>query len=205
MSWATSEAVAVLVFLLPGFVAAAVFYALTSHPRPGEFARVVQALVFTTVGQAATGAIRWLTGLLWPGWEWPAGLELAVSLTSAVVVALLAVYVANHDTAHRLLRRIGITAENSYPTELYSAFAIHSDCYVVLHLADRRRLYGWVEERPSHPPEGYFRLSEPEWLQDDGGRSPVSQVVAMLVPAGDVTMIEFLETPLYDGDDGSKE
>ena len=37
MSWATSEAVAVLTFLLPGFVGAAVFYALTSHPRPGEF------------------------------------------------------------------------------------------------------------------------------------------------------------------------
>ena len=47
MSWASSEAVAVLIFLLPGFVAAAVFYALTSHPRPGEFARVVQALVLS--------------------------------------------------------------------------------------------------------------------------------------------------------------
>ena len=34
MSWASSEVVSVLTFLLPGFVAAAVFYSLTSHPKP---------------------------------------------------------------------------------------------------------------------------------------------------------------------------
>ena len=43
MSWATSEVVAVLTFLLPGFVGAAVFYALTSRPTPSELDRVVQA------------------------------------------------------------------------------------------------------------------------------------------------------------------
>ena len=46
MSWASSEVVSVLTFLLPGFVAAAVFYSLTSHPKPGAFDRIVQALVF---------------------------------------------------------------------------------------------------------------------------------------------------------------
>lgn len=37
MSWVSSEVVGVLGFLLPGFVAAAVFYSLTSHPKPGAF------------------------------------------------------------------------------------------------------------------------------------------------------------------------
>ena len=31
MSWASSEVVGVLRFLLPGFVAAAIFYSVTSH------------------------------------------------------------------------------------------------------------------------------------------------------------------------------
>lgn len=35
MTWASGEAVGVLAFLLPGFVAAAVFYSLTSYPKPG--------------------------------------------------------------------------------------------------------------------------------------------------------------------------
>ena len=52
MSWANSEVVSILVFLLPGFVAAAVFYSLTSYPKPNEFGQVIQALVFTMVGQS---------------------------------------------------------------------------------------------------------------------------------------------------------
>ena len=46
MNWASGEVVGVLTFLLPGFVAAAVFYSLTSHPKPDAFDRVVQALIF---------------------------------------------------------------------------------------------------------------------------------------------------------------
>ena len=57
MSWASSEIVSVLVFLLPGFVAAAVFYSLTSNPKPNEFGQVVQALVFTMVGQSIAWTI----------------------------------------------------------------------------------------------------------------------------------------------------
>jgi len=54
MNWASSEAVAILAFLLPGFVAAAIFYSLTSYPRPGAFERIVSALIFTAIGQAIT-------------------------------------------------------------------------------------------------------------------------------------------------------
>jgi hypothetical protein len=191
MSWATSEVVAVLTFLLPGFVGAAVFYSLTSHPKPGEFDRVVQALVFTTVGQAVAWLTQALAGLRWEH-AWPAGLELTVAVLSAVAVALLAVYVSNHDIIHGALRRIGVTGETSYPSELYSAFAEHPDSYVVLPLRGDRRLYGWVEEWPSRPPNGYFRISEAIWL--DGEKpTPSTGVIAVLVRAIDVEMIEFLE------------
>lgn len=47
MSLASSETVSILTFLLPGFVAAAVFYSLTSHTKPSAFERIVQALIFT--------------------------------------------------------------------------------------------------------------------------------------------------------------
>ena len=36
MGWASSEVVSVLSFLLPGFVAAAVFHSLTSYPKPND-------------------------------------------------------------------------------------------------------------------------------------------------------------------------
>ena len=195
MSWATSEAVAVLTFLLPGFVGAAVFYALTSHPRPGELARVVQALVFTTLGQAAAGIARWLAGLRWPGYEWPAGLELAVSVSGAMGIALLAVYIANHDTMHRLLRWAGVTHETSYPSEWYSAFVEHAGCYVVLYLNGNRRLYGWPMEWPGSAQNGHFRIGEPVWLDGGPQDDNIAGTVAVLVPASDVEMVQFLTTP----------
>ncbi len=194
MSWATSEVVTVLTFLLPGFVGAAVFYALTSHPRPGEFDRVVQALVFTTVAQAMAWAAQWIVSLRWPGYEWPAGLELSVATASAVSMALLAAYVANHDTTHRLLRYIGATRETSYPSEWYSAFAEYPDCYIVLHLRGNRRLYGWPEEWPSRAQEGHFRIAEAEWL-GDGQQGDMTETVVVLVPAAEVEMVQFLRVP----------
>lgn len=110
MSWATSEIVAVLAFLLPGFVGAAAFYSLTSYPKPSEFDRVVQALVFTTVGQA----IAWLIQVL--------------------------------------------------------------------------TVYEW----PSRPPDGHFRVTKAVWLDEEQQSSP-ARVVAILVPARDVEVIEFVQ------------
>lgn len=47
MNWVSSEAIAILSFLLPGFVSVAIFHLFTSHPKPSEFERAVQALIFT--------------------------------------------------------------------------------------------------------------------------------------------------------------
>ena len=46
------NATTLLTFLLPGFLSAWVFYGLTSHPKPPQFERTVEALVFTFVVQA---------------------------------------------------------------------------------------------------------------------------------------------------------
>ena len=192
MSWASSEVVAVLTFLLPGFVAAAIFYSLTSHPKPNEFGQVVQALVFTTVAQALAWAAQWVVGAGWPGYEWPTELEFAVAVINAIIVALIVVYCSNHDIAHGLLRRIGITRETSYPSEWHSAFAENPRCYVMLYLKDKRHLYGWPDEWPNNPDQGYFSISEGEWIIN-GRRLPTPGVVVTLVPASDVEMVEFIE------------
>lgn len=42
MARASSEAMSILMFLLPGFLAAAIFYSLTSHPKPDAFGQVIQ-------------------------------------------------------------------------------------------------------------------------------------------------------------------
>ena len=64
MSGASSEAVAILSFLLPGLVAVAVFHMFTSHPRPSEFAMkniygllLALALAITLAG-CVTGSVE---------------------------------------------------------------------------------------------------------------------------------------------------
>ncbi len=190
MNWASSEIVGVLSFLLPGFVAAAIFYSLTSYPKPGPFDRVVQALIFTVIGRAMTDGIllfRSVTDSDLPGQN----RELLLSVTIAVVLGLLTSYFLNRDTFHRLLRRIGVTRETSYPSEWYSAFSRHCDCYVTLHLKGERHLYGWPEEWPSRPDQGHFRIAEAEWLEDDK-RTPATGVTAMLIPVDQVEMVDFV-------------
>ena len=193
MSWATSEIVAVLTFLLPGFVGAAVFYALTSHPRPSEFGQVVQALVFTTVGQAVAWLVRLLASLWWE-YQWPAGLELTVAVASAVGVALLAAGAANHDVLHRPLRWLRVTRETSYPSEWYSAFAENPNCYVVLYLTGERRLRGWPEEVPTHPERGHVIISECEWLTDKGPVALEKDSI-LVIDGKEVEMVQFLGVP----------
>ena len=198
MSWASSEVVSVLVFLLPGFVAAAVFYSLTSHPKPNEFGQVIQALVFTTIGQSVAWIIRWILGT---GVSWPIELEATVSVLSAVVFALIVVYISNNDIAHRFFRQLGFTRENSYSSEWYSSFAQNPDSYVVIHFRDGRRLYGWPREWPSLAEQGHFRIIEAQWLTDDQ-QDPNSEylheISAIVVPVEDVAMVEFVETEVAD-------
>ena len=193
MSWATSEVVATLTFLLPGFVAATVFYSLTSHPKPSEVERALQALMFTIVVQAVSRGLLLIAGLFGSGFFWTQDSQIVGAVLIAVVLALIAVYVSNNDLLHSFFRLIGFTRETSYPSEWYSSFSNNPDCYVVLHLKGERRLYGWPEEWPSQPDQGHFRLAEAEWLREHE-RTALPGVAAIVVPAGDVEMVEFLET-----------
>ncbi len=178
----------VFTFLLPGFVSAAIFYSLTSHPKPSAFDRVIQALIFTAVGQAIILFFlddNPVDASQWSIWNF------SLSVAVAVVLALIATWVSNSDVVHRLFRWLHITRETSYPSEWFSSFSRYDGCYVVLHLDGQRRLYGWPKEWPSSPDKGHFQITEGEWL-DMEKRVPIIQVAAILIPVGAVEMVEFI-------------
>ena len=78
---------------------------------------------------------------------------------------------SNLNLVHWPLIKLGLTRENSYSSERYSAF-VHNRCYVVLHFKDNRRLYGWPSEWPSDPNDGHFRVTEAEWLSEETPEQP---------------------------------
>lgn len=193
MSWASSEVVSILTFLLPGFVAGVIFNSLTSHPKPSDFDRIFQALIFTSLIQALTASALWVSSRIsFLSFTEYQHADIILSAVLAIALGLVTSFVFNHDWLHVFLRIIHVTRENSYPSEWYSSFSRNPDCYVVLHLDGERRLYGWPEEWPSQSDKGHFRIAEAEWLLDDGGTISGEGVVAIVVPATEVIMVEFI-------------
>jgi hypothetical protein len=185
-----------LVFmLLPGFVAAGVFYTLTSHPKSSEFERLIQALIFTTILKFITILLRGvflILGRVAAIGTWTSDVELAWSVALAPLVGFAFVWLANTDTFHGFARKKGLSTRTSYPSEWYGAF-VREKRWVILHLTDGRRLYGWPEEWPDQPDRGHFVIDQPEWLLDTGQRAPLLRVERFILPAGDVKMVEFLK------------
>jgi hypothetical protein len=186
--------VILLQYLLPGFVAAWIFYSLTSFPKPSQFERVVQALVFTIFVQSLVTVIKkllLLVGSNWSTFTWNSSSNLIWSIMSALALGICFSYFANNDKIHKKLRDFGITRETSYPSEWFGAF-LKKITYVVLHLDGERRLYGWPIEWPSEPEKGHFVLVQASWL-DGENQIPITGVESIMVNVRDVKMVEFME------------
>jgi len=138
------DVVLLLTYLLPGFLAAWVFYGLTSHPKPSQFERVVQALIFTFIIQTLIPPSRWLleqAGQVIAIRPWDRIAEGLCSLMLAIAFGTILAYCTNTDAIHKLFRKIGFSTRTSHPSEWYYALSTKIT-FVVLHLIDGRRLYG---------------------------------------------------------------
>lgn len=192
VSLISSEAINLLTFLLPGFIAGALFFSLTSHPKPSAFERTVQALIFTMIVQIIIGPFGFLKpeqfAVPWSHSPWPQ----IFPMLAAIALGALWAFCINHDLLHRPLRQLGLTRENSHSSEWYSAFSrIRS--LVVLSFKDGRQLVGWPEEWPSHPASGHFLITCGTWLDDDNEFVHTDEYIdALLVPVSDINMVEFL-------------
>jgi hypothetical protein len=183
-----------ITYLLPGFLAAWVFYGLTSHPKPTQFERVVQALIFTFIIQTFVPGIRWLMELLGQGVSigpWTDTSESVTSFTLAMLFGATLAYITNADSFHKKLRAANFTSRTSHPSEWYAVLA-EKVTYVILHLDDGRRLYGWPKEWPIECDRGQFYIMQPSWIIDDESQIELPQLDGILVKAEDVKWIEFL-------------
>lgn len=195
------EFIALLQYLLPGFVAAWVFYSFTSFPKPSQFERVVQALIFTIFVQVFVFIIRnglFYIGDTWPIFTWTEHSNLLWSIISAILIGILFSSFANSDKIHKKLRTWGITKETSYPSEWFGAF-LKNITYVVLHLDGARRLYGWPIEWPSEPEKGHFVLVQASWLTEDG-QVELTGVDSIMVDVKEVKMVEFMKKTWEEND-----
>jgi len=189
-----AEAITLLTYLLPGFLAAMIFYGFTSHPKPSQFERVVQALVLTFVVQVSTSFVRvpleWV-GHFWSLAAWDKASNALVSAILAIALGATLAHFANTDKAYAWLRRRGLTSRTSHPSEWYCVFS-QKVMFVILHMKDERRLYGWPKEWPIEPDKGQFYIMLPCWIQPDGNQIDLPQLDGILIQAKDVKWVEFV-------------
>lgn len=189
----STDIVALLRYLLPGFLAAWIFYSFTSYIKPSQFERVIQALIFTLIVHSITDCLQsiffWL-GRFFMVAEWNKQSSQITSIFSASLVGFIFAYFANTDKFHCLIRTLGISKETSYPSEWFGVFS-KNVTYVVLHMKDGRRIYGWPTEWPSDPSKGHFSLEQASWLAN-AREIPITGVHYILIQVEDVKWVEFM-------------
>ena len=189
------EVIPLLQYLIPGFLAAWIFYSLTAFKRPDTFGQIVQALIFIFVIQSLVvglGALMMVTGeRFFSVGSWDKTSETLWSAVIAVLLGFVSCHVARSDKLHSLLRQLKITTQTSYPGEWYSAFSSRPR-FVVLHLLDDKRLYGWPVEWPSAPTRGQFVIENPSWLDSEGEESQIGAEI-IVIDASNVQWVEFTQ------------
>lgn len=200
-----------LLGLLPGFVATAIIYSLTTAIRKSQFERIVEALVYTLLAQAGASLVR--VSLLLAGKHlfvlgtWTDDSSRLAAIGCAVVIGLCMSIGINSDVPHRYFRRLHeskpesdgtvrsrrwrLTERNTYPSNWYAAFAKYKQ-HVILTMTDGRRLFGWPFNWPDNPSEGHFVITEASWMTESGS-IPLTDVTSMLVPASEVKFVQFVQ------------
>ncbi len=194
MGWFSQNLTLIFQFL-PGFITASIFYTLTAHPKMTEFERVVQALIFTVLLKALLLPLQsmfLLLGRYVTLGKWTPDVELVWMIVLAIPLGLVFAWFANTDKGHHWARSYGLTSRTSYPSEWYAAFIRDGQRWIILHMKEGRRLYGWPEEWPDQADKGHFVIDQPEWVMDDGSRIPIYQTNRFLIPVNEVERVEFL-------------
>lgn len=185
--------ISVLQYLLPGFIAAGIFYGFSSFQKPSQFERVVQALIFTAIINVVGFIPRTIflaIGTLYSVGAWSDNVQFIWSVIISIVLGVILAYLAETDRFHRILRKLGVTRQASYSSEWFGAFQ-EKQTYVILHLNDERRLYGWPRVWPSEPDKGHFVIEQPSWLEKEK-EIQITGVSSILISAKDVKWVEFM-------------
>lgn len=196
MDVVTKEIFNLLQYLLPGLLASWVFFGITPFAKPSPFERIVQALIFTLIIQFTMQFVE-LSSTSCPqkiSFSSLCKTELIWSTIFALVYGLAFAVLVNKDWLHSLLRKLLVTKQTSYPSEWYGVLN-SKVTYIVLHLRDERRLYGWPLTWPESPSSGHFYIVEASWLSNNGDELylPAGNVEGVLIDIAEVRWVEIMK------------
>lgn len=185
----------VFVFLLPGFVSAGIVALLVIRKPAEPFSRVVEAFIFTMINLALFTSLRSLVTRI-PGLKinsyffFTSGNLLTMALC-AVIVGLAWSYEANNQFIFGLLRGLKITPKTTKPSVWIDVFS-ETRNYVVVHLKDERRAYGWPRRYSDDASERVLFLEKATWLGENNEELNDPPIGILLDKDSEIAFIEFV-------------
>lgn len=189
------DAFEIISYLFPGFLCAWVFYGLTSHPKPAQFERVIQAIIYTFIIQTILIPTEWILIFIGEHYgalrAWDHKAQILSSTIIAIAIGFIFAFSVNTDYLYKILRKIKLTTRTSHPSDWFYVFS-NKVTYVILHLKDGRRLYGWPKEWPTEVDKGHFYIMAPSWITSKGKQIELPELDGILISSSDVKWVEFL-------------
>jgi Family of unknown function (DUF6338) len=188
----------ILLFLLPGFVSVGVIEVLCVKNPKDVFGRVVEALIFTMLNLAGFLACRALLEKI-PRVKFdhaqfitPGNVSL-MALCAAVIGVTVAAEINNGWLLGVLNNRFHLTRKTSMPSTWNETWS-HARKFVVVHLDDGRRIYGWPTFYSDSPEERALFLEDASWLDDDNRLiNEAAPISVLLDKHTGIKLVEFLE------------
>lgn len=163
----TIQALQVLTYLVPGFVASMILDALVVRQKRNDLAKVIEALAFTLVIFAITAIagkspidISISGDKIIYQYE-PSGYIWLLLVTVGLPIVLS--YLITHDLHMGLARALRMSKKTSRATVWVDVFYDLND-YITINFKDERRLVGWPRYFSHDPESQYIFLEDASWI-----------------------------------------
>ena len=191
----SNESIRLFFYLIPGFLSSILLGALVYRKEMTAFRFIIQSLIFTFLIYALPVIIV--------GYA-PLPLEintdnftisldrksLAVIFGISVGLPVVLAFLINNDLIFSLLRWIHITYRTSRENVWLDVFASEKK-YIIVHLQDGTRVFGWPARFSDTPEEGYLYLQDPSWINEDDEYEDMDIHGFFLVKKDNIDYIQF--------------
>jgi hypothetical protein len=201
----TTEALGVLLLLLPGFSCAYIVQRLAVRPKQTELDKVIEALLFSLILYLiASPFFSYSLPLTWQkkiieGIEqysfqlnWP---YLAVLAALALAFGILYSANLNQDWVLWLLRKLRITQRTARSSIWNDAFQDIPSSFVLVQLSRDRTIIGYLRYYSDEPEDSSLFLEDAAWIVDEEGtQSPIDGPGILLTKQAGIESVSFLNT-----------
>ena len=201
----TTEALGVLLLLLPGFSCAYLVQRLAVRPKQTELDKVIEALLFSFVlyliaspffsyslplswqAKTSQGIEQYAFQLNWP--------YLASLATLALATGILYGANLNHDWILGTLRKLRITERTARNSIWNDAFQEIPSSFVLVQLSRDSSIIGFLRYYSDEQEDASLFLEDAAWIVDDKGtQEPIDGPGILLTKQAGIESISFLNS-----------